>query len=46
MNEILKLLRENNMLLKEILVRLNKEEAEDFPMNVLANIVSERLMCR
>lgn len=44
MNELLQLLKENNILLKQIISMLQKEENEDFSVNVLANIVAERLM--
>lgn len=46
MTEELKLLRENNAMLKEILKHIRKEDNEDFITNVLANLVSERLICR
>lgn len=52
MEEILQLLRENNLMLKEILSILrkhtdpefiNKENEEDFYRNVLANIAAKKL---
>lgn len=41
-----RLLIENNTMLKIILEHMLKEDREDFITNVLANMVSERLMCK
>lgn len=47
MNEILQLLRENNAMLKEILIFLNQHERQEdlkqFVINVVANIFVEML---
>ena len=41
--ELLRLTRENNVLLKFILQGVHKDEANDFITNILANIVGNRL---
>lgn len=41
--ELLQLVRENNVLLKEILRFVYHDEANDFTTNVIANIIGNRL---
>lgn len=41
--ELLKLTRENNELLKEILIHIRRDDVGDFLTNVMANIVGNRI---
>ena len=41
--ELLQLTRENNLLLKEILRFVHRDESNDFITNILANIIGNRL---
>lgn len=41
--ELLQLTRENNLLLKEILRFVHRDESNDFMTNILANIIGNRL---
>lgn len=44
MDELLKLTKENNYMLKLILQHIVKQDNEDFATNVIANIVADKLM--
>ena len=46
MEEILSLLRQNNIMLQQILEILQKEQNEDFMSNVVANLLADKIMCR
>lgn len=41
--ELFRLVKENNMLLKWILQLIRHDEENDFPTNVIANIIGNRL---
>lgn len=41
--ELLKLTRENNELLKEILIHIRRDDVGDFLTNVIANVVGNRI---
>lgn len=41
--ELLELVRENNTLLKQILIYVRHDDANDFMTNILANIIGNRL---
>lgn len=41
--ELLKLTKENNELLKEILMHIRRDDVGDFLTNVIANIVGNRI---
>lgn len=42
--ELLRLTRENNQLLKAIVMMLHKESSEDFSNNIIANFIGNGLM--
>lgn len=44
MEEVLALLRSNNIMLQQILEILQKEQNEDFMVNVVANMVADKMM--
>ena len=44
MDELLKLTKENNIMLKQILSILCDSQSSDFASNVLANILADKIM--
>lgn len=46
MEELLALTQQNNIMLRQILEILQKEQNEDFMSNVVANLVADKIMGR
>lgn len=46
MEELLALTQENNIMLRQILEILQKEQNEDFMSNVVANLLADKIMGR
>lgn len=46
MDELISLVQQNNIMLRQILEILQKEQNEDFMSNVAANILADKLMGR
>ena len=43
MNELLKLTKENNIMLKYIISHIKREDNEDFIKNIIANVIGNKL---
>lgn len=44
MDELLRLTKENNYMLRLILQHISKQDNDDFATNVIANIVADKIM--
>lgn len=44
MDELLRLTKENNYMLRLILQHINKQDNDDFATNIIANIVADKIM--